>query len=136
MCLTNCVCMLFGELTTSYHVVPPLTCTGALCGRGAYSTGAGPANQAGAGEVSDVHDAGIRTICLAVEGPLREDKFQSWLEGILWEGGREDPGGLDVLRAKGLLYIAGCEAGGLLRTSSRPTLNRRNEPALLHEQSP
>ena len=79
---------------------------------------------------SEVHDASIRTVCLAVEGRIDERKFESWLEGILWEqqqqvgvedahggvggGGERGEGGrgggsgvpLEVLRAKGLLYVA------------------------------
>lgn len=83
---------------------------------------------------SPVHDGSIRTVCLAVEGRLNERKFESWLEGVLWEqqqdGAADDAGGggsgggggdsgdgggssrvgdsqpLEVLRAKGLLFTS------------------------------
>jgi G3E family GTPase len=68
---------------------------------------------------SAVHDAGIRTVCLAVEGRIDVREFETWLEGLLWEGGEggDDGGGgegegggggegtkLAVLRAKGVLF--------------------------------
>ena len=83
-----------------------------------------------------MHDVNIRTVCLAVEGRLDERKFESWLEGILWEqqggggGGDDDASGgggggvegggaeppppppLEVLRAKGLLFVEEEEGEG------------------------
>ena len=66
---------------------------------------------------SPIHDSAIRTVCLAVEGRMDERKFESWLESIIWEQqgagtSHEDGGGgggggvpLEILRAKGLLYV-------------------------------
>ena len=86
--------------------------------------------------MSPVHDVNIRTVCLAVEGRVDERKFESWLEGILWEqqggggggddasggeggrggggggGGTAEPPPLEVLRAKGLLFVAEEEGEG------------------------
>ncbi|EEH54888.1 uncharacterized protein MICPUCDRAFT_4421, partial [Micromonas pusilla CCMP1545] len=71
---------------------------GAATGRGFWAKGVErymPGNVA----ASAVHDAGIRTVCLAVEGRIDVRKFETWLEGLLWEGTK-----LAVLRAKGVLF--------------------------------
>jgi G3E family GTPase len=68
------------------------------------------------GQLSSIHDANIRTVCLAVEGTVDVRSFESWLEDVLWErGGASDaekdsvsPSGsvpLEVLRAKGVLFV-------------------------------
>jgi G3E family GTPase len=96
----------------------------AATGRGFWAKGVErymPGNVA----ASSVHDDGIRTVCLAVEGRIDVRKFETWLESMLWEGGDDDDddddggdggdddgggggGGegtkLTVLRAKGVLF--------------------------------
>lgn len=62
------------------------------------------------GLLSPVHDASIRTVCLAAEGALDRRAFEAWLEDALWERGAAaaDEGGepaLEVLRAKGVLFV-------------------------------
>jgi G3E family GTPase len=72
------------------------------------------------GLLSPVHDASIRTVCLAAEGALDRRAFESWLENALWDDGaaaadhrgddaragsdRRGPA-LEVLRAKGVLFV-------------------------------
>jgi len=55
---------------------------------------------------ASVHDTSIRTVCVAVPGYLDARLFEDWLEDLLWERRKED-GGVDILRAKGLVYTAG-----------------------------
>ena len=65
------------------------------------------------GMLSEIHDARIRTVCLAVEGIIDEKRFEQWLEDVLWEKREGEGGGsgadadckLEVLRAKGVLYV-------------------------------
>ena len=72
--------------------------------------------------LSEVHDASIRTVCLAADGRVDVGKFETWLEELLWERGGDwsgahdndgeagEAGGgqkrLEVLRAKGVLFAA------------------------------
>jgi G3E family GTPase len=75
---------------------------------------------AAAAAPSDVHDASIRTTCLAVEGTLDRRAFETWLESVLWEGKaapeeeeeEEDAARIEVLRAKGILRIEKKGGGG------------------------
>ena len=97
-------------------------------GRGFWARGVeryAPAAATGRAEPSEVHDPGIRTTCLAVEGIVDVRAFETWLEGVLWErraNEDETPGGvngdgdggdagdvapLEILRAKGVLHVAG-----------------------------
>ena len=99
----------------------------AAAGRGFWARGVeryAPA-ATGRAEPSEVHDPGIRTTCLAVEGIVDVRAFETWLEGVLWErranedetpgGGNGDGDGgdagdvatLEILRAKGVLHVAG-----------------------------
>lgn len=65
-------------------------------------------------EASGVHNPDIRTICIAARGYLDGEKFQDWLEDLLWERRNEDSGP-DVLRAKGLLYTKGSDKRRVLQ---------------------
>ncbi|GKU99676.1 hypothetical protein SLEP1_g12486 [Rubroshorea leprosula] len=49
----------------------------------------------------DLHDSGVRTLCINEPHPLDLDKVRSWLEEILWDKKH----GLDVYRCKGVLSI-------------------------------
>ena len=98
----------------------------AAAGRGFWARGAerfAPATTSGRAEPSEVHDPGIRTTCLAVEGIVDVRAFETWLEGALWErranedetpadvdgdeGFAGDHAPLEILRAKGVLHVAG-----------------------------
>ena len=63
------------------------------------------------GKLSPVHDASIRTVCLAAEGIVNRRAFEAWLEDALWERGAQnadaadDDSKLDILRAKGVLFV-------------------------------
>ena len=67
-----------------------------------------------ASKANKVHNPDIRTICVAASGYLDYDKFQDWLEDLLWER-RNDDDGPDVLRAKGLLYTKGSDKRRVLQ---------------------
>lgn len=90
-------------------------------GRGFWAKGVERYMPANAGP-SAVHDVAIRTVCLAVEGRIDLRRFESWLEEMLWEqnaggeveGGEGDPP-LEVLRAKGVLFVAEEGDGGEVR---------------------
>jgi G3E family GTPase len=45
---------------------------------------------------------------------LDGESFQNWLEDLLWER-RNDEGGADILRAKGLIYTAGSDKRRVLQ---------------------
>ena len=64
--------------------------------------------------MSSAHNKEIRTICVAQSGALDGEAFQCWLEDLLWER-RNEEGGPDVLRAKGLLYTQGCDKRRVLQ---------------------
>ncbi|XP_038886769.1 COBW domain-containing protein 1 isoform X2 [Benincasa hispida] len=49
----------------------------------------------------DLHDTGVRTLCISNHGKVDLDKVHCWLEEILWE----KKGGMDVYRCKGVLSI-------------------------------
>ncbi|KAL0557458.1 hypothetical protein IC582_005996 [Cucumis melo] len=49
----------------------------------------------------DLHDTGVRTLCISEHHKVDLDKVHSWLEEILWE----KKGGMDVYRCKGVLSI-------------------------------
>ncbi|KAJ4827870.1 hypothetical protein Tsubulata_020362 [Turnera subulata] len=49
----------------------------------------------------DLHDSGIRTICISESQQVDLDKVRLWLEEILWD--KKD--GMDVYRCKGVLRI-------------------------------
>ena len=73
--------------------------------------------------LSPVHDASIRTVCLAAEGALDQRAFEAWLEDALWERGAMGAGDdgatgagdagppLEVLRAKGVLFVDDDDGG-------------------------
>jgi G3E family GTPase len=64
--------------------------------------------------MSSAHNEEIRTICVAQSGALDGEAFQCWLEDLLWER-RNEEGGPDILRAKGLLYTQGCDRRRVLQ---------------------
>ena len=45
--------------------------------------------------LSEVHDASIRTVCLAADGRVELGKFETWLEELLWERGGDWSGAHD-----------------------------------------
>lgn len=63
---------------------------------------------------SSVHDAQIRTVCVAARGFMEVSAFERWFEDLLWER-RNDEGGPDILRAKGLLYTSGSDKRRVLQ---------------------
>ena len=63
---------------------------------------------------SSVHTSDISTVCIATSGFLDGESFQNWLEDLLWER-RNDEGGADILRAKGLVYTAGSDKRRVLQ---------------------
>ena len=48
------------------------------------------------------HDETITTVCLTAKGFVDKEKFENWIEDLLWEK-RNEPNGADVLRCKGIL---------------------------------
>ena len=62
-------------------------------------------------KLSPVHDASIRTVCLAAEGIVNRRAFEAWLEDALWERGAQNADDddseikIDILRAKGVLFV-------------------------------
>jgi len=48
------------------------------------------------------HDETISTVCLTAKGIVVKEKFENWIEDLLWEK-RNEPNGADVLRCKGIL---------------------------------
>jgi|MGYP002629709271 G3E family GTPase len=54
------------------------------------------------------HDESIGTICLSSKGRISRGKFENWIEDLLWEK-RNEPGGVDILRCKGILNCDGSE---------------------------
>ncbi len=51
---------------------------------------------------SSKHDETIATVCLTAKGFVDKEKFENWIEDLLWEK-RNEPNGADVLRCKGIL---------------------------------
>ena len=51
---------------------------------------------------SSKHDETITTVCLTGKGFVDKEKFENWIEDLLWEK-RNEPNGADVLRCKGIL---------------------------------
>jgi G3E family GTPase len=51
---------------------------------------------------SSKHDETITTVCLTAKGFVDKEKFENWIEDLLWEK-RNEPNGADVLRCKGIL---------------------------------
>ncbi|XP_010527742.1 PREDICTED: putative COBW domain-containing protein 7, partial [Tarenaya hassleriana] len=49
----------------------------------------------------DIHDSGVRTICISEPQAVNLDKVRLWLEEILWDKNHE----MDVYRCKGVLSI-------------------------------
>ncbi|XP_021997294.1 COBW domain-containing protein 1 isoform X2 [Helianthus annuus] len=49
----------------------------------------------------DLHDSGVRTICISDSQPLDLDKVRLWLEEILWDKKYD----MDVYRCKGVLSV-------------------------------
>ena len=106
--------------------VPPAVST-----RGAGFWARGVEKYAPAGALSPVHDASIRTVCLAAEGTLDQRAFEAWLEDVLWErgatgAGDDGAGGaagadagppLEVLRAKGVLFVDDDDSNAGVSTS-------------------
>jgi len=72
---------------------------GSACGPGA------PAGRAGARATPDA-----RAAC-------RAGRLRAWLDALLWERG---PGAPDVLRAKGVLALAGCPERHVLQAARGP----------------
>jgi G3E family GTPase len=64
--------------------------------------------------MSSAHNEEIRTVCVATSGYLDDDAFQCWLEDLLWEQ-RNEEGGPDILRAKGLLHSKGSDKRRVLQ---------------------
>ena len=52
--------------------------------------------------ISSKHDETITTVCLTAKGYVDKEKFENWIEDLLWEK-RNEPNGADVLRCKGIL---------------------------------
>ena len=48
------------------------------------------------------HDETITTVCLTAKGFVDKEKFENWIEDLLWEK-RNEPNGADILRCKGIL---------------------------------
>lgn len=61
-----------------------------------------------------LHNSDIRTVCVATNGFLDNEAFQTWLEDLLWERRHEDSGP-DILRAKGLIYTKGSDKRRVLQ---------------------
>ncbi|XAR65264.1 hypothetical protein NMG60_11009319 [Bertholletia excelsa] len=51
---------------------------------------------------NDLHDSGVRTLCVCESRPVNLDKVRLWLEEILWD----KKYGMDVYRCKGVLSVS------------------------------
>jgi G3E family GTPase len=86
------------------------------------------------GKLSPVHDASIRTVCLAAEGIVNRRAFEAWLEDALWERGAQnadaadDDDKLDILRAKGVLFVETSDE------TSDVSLRSANDAPLAHKK--
>ena len=86
------------------------------------------------GKLSPVHDASIRTVCLAAEGIVNRRAFEAWLEDALWERGAQnadaddDDDKLDILRAKGVLFVEPSDE------TSDVSLRSANDAPLAHKK--
>jgi G3E family GTPase len=86
------------------------------------------------GKLSPVHDASIRTVCLAAEGIVNRRAFEAWLEDALWERGAQnadaddDDSKLDILRAKGVLFVETSDE------TSDVSLRSANDAPLAHKK--
>ena len=86
------------------------------------------------GKLSPVHDASIRTVCLAAEGIVNRRAFEAWLEDALWERGAQnadaadDDDKLEILRAKGVLFVETSDE------TSDVSLRSANDAPLAHKK--
>ena len=65
------------------------------------------------------HDETITTVCLTAKGFVDKEKFENWIEDLLWEK-RNEPNGTDILRCKGILNSSNSDCGSIGR--SKPPL--------------
>ena len=65
------------------------------------------------------HDETITTVCLTAKGFVDKEKFENWIEDLLWEK-RNEPNGADILRCKGILNSSNSDSGSIGR--SKPPL--------------
>ncbi|KAG6398877.1 hypothetical protein SASPL_140348 [Salvia splendens] len=77
---------------------------------------------------SDLHDSGVRTLCISEPKELHLEKAKVWIEELLWD----KKYGMDVYRCKGVLNIANSDQLHTLQAVREvyeivPTRNWRNE---------